>query len=275
MTGAMGWMHGTTLTIGRSRTRAQVMAFTVKGVVENIDSFTGKKIEGTMQVNISVDDLKQIIVDAMEVAAARSKSIKLSRCGSPSPARDHPGYAPIVHQTDSSKPFTVKVDGLVKFSVDDVIEILKYRKRVSQNCKMREKVIKSVRWWRVGKPPNVIRDEVIRDEARKVAEAKRLGLPLPKTIFGTDEEFEYLKSVENDKRQQLKVTLEENPSGEVNLIWPEELETWYNQMLDYELKRFEQRIHAMEYSVTMGLNVGKDGRFVRKKFARGCCAALW
>lgn len=251
------------------------MAFAVKGVVENIDSFSGKKIAGTMQVNISVDDLREIIAQALEVGVARSKAMKLSRTGVPSPTTEHPGYVPIVHNTDSAKPFTVLTDGVVKFTVDDVIEILKYRKRVSENCRKREQVIKSVRWWRSGKPPNVIRDEVMRDEARKVAEAKRLGLPLPKTIFGTDDEFEHLKSVENDKRQQMKVTLEENPSGEVNLMWPEEHETWYNQMLDYELKRFEQRVHAMEYAVTMGLNVGKDGKFKVRKRARNCCVALW
>ena len=123
--------------------------------------------------------------------------------------------------------------------MDDVLEILKFRARVRLNCKKREKVIKSVIWWRNGKPPRVVREELMKEEARKVAEAKRLSLPIPKSVFGTDDEIEALKSIANDPRQEQSVTLEENPSGAVNLMWPEEHETWYNQMLDYELSRFE------------------------------------
>jgi hypothetical protein len=117
----------------------------------------------------------------------------------------------------------------------------------------------------------VIREELMRDEARAVAEAKRLGQPLPKSVFGTDEETEALLSVQNDRRQEMKVTLEENPSGAVNLMWPEEHETWYNQSLAHELSRFEVVLLRMEYSVSMGLKVGKDGKIMPRRRVRGCC----
>lgn len=251
---------------------SQVMAFAVKGVVRKLETHQGKKIPGTTQPNISVDELRKIVDDALENAKVSAKDMHLSRTGVPSRTKEHPGYSPIVHRTLMSKPFTVIVDSVVKFTVDDVLEILKYRKRVQSNCEKRENIIKEVRYWRVGKPPRIIRDEVMREEARKVAEAKRLGNPIPKTIFGTDEEFDYLKSVENDKRQQMKVTLEENPSGAANLTWPEEHETWYNQMLHHSLSEFEKTLLAMEVNVNMGLNYGRDGKILRKGRVRfRCC----
>jgi hypothetical protein len=254
--------------------RGQVMAFTVKGVVDGLDSFTGKKISGTTQPNITMDDFQRIIDDAMELALMKAHDMKLRRTGNPSKAVDHPGYEPIIHEPVDDLPFEVVTDGIVDFKTDDVVDILKHRKRVEENCKRREKVVKSVLWWRVGKPPNVIREELMREEARKVAEAKRLELPIPKSVFGTDEEMEALKVIENDRRQELKVKLEENPSGVVNLMWPEEHETWYNQMLAHELRRFEVAVLRMDYSVSMGLKVGKDGKIAPRGKMRHCCT-IW
>jgi len=251
------------------------MAGTVRGVVEGLESFTGKKISGTSQPNITLEDFKDIIMDAVALADVRAHEIKLPRTGVPSKTTEHPGYVPIWHLAEDERPFEVVTKG-VSFQVEDVLEILKFRERVRLNCKKREKVIKSVIWWRNGKPPRVVREELMREEARKVAEAKRLSLPVPKSVFGTDAEMEALKSIPNDLRQEKKVELEENPSGAVNLMWPEEHETWYNQMLDYELSRFEVVLLRMEYVVTMGLKVGKDGKVVGRRRVRGCCAGgLW
>lgn len=252
------------------------MAGTVRGVVEGLEAFTGKKISGTSQPNITLEDFKDIIMDALELADVRAHDIKLPRTGVPSKTVEHPGYVPIWHLAEDEAPFEVVTKGVVNFEVDDVLEILKFRARVRLNCKKREKVIKSVIWWRNGKPPRVVREELMKEEARKVAEAKRLNLPIPKSVFGTDDEIEALKSIANDPRQEQSVTLEENPSGAVNLMWPEEHETWYNQMLDYELSRFEVALLRMEYVVTMGLKVGKDGKVASRRRVRGCCAGgLW
>jgi hypothetical protein len=247
-----------------------MMAFTVKGVVDGLESFTGKRIAGTSQPNITLDDFKDIIEDALELGIVRAHDMKLRRTGTPSRTKEHPGYEPIQHVALEQTPFEVVTEGL-EFTVDDVIEILRYRKRVAENCERREKMVKAVIWWRSGKPPRVIREELMRDEARAVAEAKRLGQPLPKSVFGTDEELEALLSVQNDRRQEMKVTLEENPSGAVNLMWPEEHETWYNQSLAHELSRFEVVLLRMEYSVSMGLKVGKDGKIMPRRRVRGCC----
>ena len=55
---------------------------------------------------------------------------------------------PIWHLAEDQTPFEVVTKGVVNFEVDDVLEILKFRARVRLNCKKREKVIKSVIWWR-------------------------------------------------------------------------------------------------------------------------------
>ena len=112
--------------------RAQVMAFTVKGVVDGLESFTGKKISGTTQPNITTDDLKEIIDDAMELALMKAHDMKLRRTGNPSKTVDHPGYEPIVHEPKDDLPFEIVTDGVVDFKTDDVIDILKHRKRVEE-----------------------------------------------------------------------------------------------------------------------------------------------
>ena len=64
-----------------------------------------------------------------------------------------------------------------------------------------------------------------------------MSLPIPKSVFGTDDEI----GVEIDRERSASGAEchLERTSGAVNLMWPEEHETWYNQMLDYELSRFE------------------------------------
>ncbi len=250
-----------------------MMAFTVKGVVHALENFKGKKVAGTSQPNITLENFKDLIESALEYARVQSRDVKLRRTGNPSPVTAHPGYEAIVHKTNPDAPFTVVLDE-EPMTVDDVIDILKHRKRVMENCARREKLVKAVVWWRVGKPPRVIREEVWREEVRLVAEAKRLGNKPPRSIFGTDMESEVLRPVENDKRQEMKVTLEEHPAGLTSLNWPEEHETWYNQLLQHELNRFELELSRMEYTVTMGLKVGPDGKIQRRRKNRGCCGAL-
>merc|ERR1712205_205540 len=88
----------------------------------------------------------------------RAHDMKLRRTGTPSRTKEHPGYEPIQHVALEQTPFEVVTEGL-EFTVDDVIEILRYRKRVAENCERREKMVKAVIWWRSGKPPRVIREE--------------------------------------------------------------------------------------------------------------------
>ena len=59
------------------------MAGTVRGVVEGLEAFTGKKISGTSQPNITLEDFKDIIMDALELADVRAHDIKLPRTGVP------------------------------------------------------------------------------------------------------------------------------------------------------------------------------------------------
>jgi len=249
------------------------MAFTVKGVVLKLGDFKGKKVAGTSQPNITLEDFKYVIADALEYARVEATDLKLRRTGVPSPVTPFPEYEAIEHETDDDKPFTVKLDEDNPLNVEDVIEILKHRRRVMENCKRREKIVKAVIWWRVGKPPRVIREEVWREEVRLVAEAKRLGNKPPKSIFGTEDEMDVLRPVENDKRQELKVSLEEHPAGLTNLNWPEEHETWYNQLLNHELARFELELVRMEYTVTMGLNVDANGKISKRRKNRLCCGS--
>ena len=246
------------------------MAFTVKGVVQALENFKGKKVAGTSQPNITLEDFKDLIQDALEYARVQATDLKLRRTGEPSPVTEYPGYEPISHATDPESPFTVVLE-TEPMTVDNVIDILKHRKRVMENCERREKMVKAVIWWRVGKPPRVIREEVWREEVRLVAEAKRLGNKPPRSVFGTDMEMEVLRPVENDKRQEMKVSLAEHPAGLTSLNWPEEHETWYNQLLAHELNRFELELHRMEYTVTMGLKVSADGKIQRRRKYRGCC----
>ena len=97
-----------------------MMAFTVKGVVDGLESFTGKRIAGTSQPNITLDDFKDIIEDALELGIVRANDMKLRRTGTQSRTKEHTGYEPIQHVALEQTPFEVVTEGL-EFTVDDVI----------------------------------------------------------------------------------------------------------------------------------------------------------
>ena len=135
-----------------------------------MEAFTGKKISGTSQPNITLEDFKDIIMDALELADVRAHDIKLPRTGVPSKTVEHPGYVPIWHLAEDEAPFEVVTKGVVNFEVDDVLEILKFRARVRLNCKKREKVLQKVKKEKVLQ--KVKKEKVL----QKVKRARRLVL---------------------------------------------------------------------------------------------------
>ena len=99
--------------------------------------------------------------------------------------------------------------------------------------------ISQVSYWRTGKPLKVIRDELIRSEQKAAISAKKNGTPPPPTVFGTREEVQALMPKVNDKREDQKVSPEENLAGEVILLHPEEHEIRFLELMIHALLRFD------------------------------------
>ena len=207
-----------------------LMSFALRQMVRALERHDdGEKLGDSCVVNMTVAQLRQCAEDAVEKAVKEVGKFELKRVG-PEPKTpdedEFPNYVHVRHVPKAPAEAT-KAEGAlecdlqhVDFIGDDLLDVLRRRKRWDRRAKKRLKMVTAVRtfflffafcdfqprfsthatptdetqvsYWRTGKPLKMIRDELVRSEQKAAIAAKKTGDPPPPTVFGTRDEVQAL-----------------------------------------------------------------------------------
>ena len=254
-----------------------VMSFAVRNVVKSLERAVfnkGEKIGESCMRSMNVEELKLLADEQLAKAKMDTSKLQFRRVNTdPKQTSDHPGYLHAVHRHREDNPLALDTEH-VTLTGRDVLNLLKHREKWQKRVDCRLRLVMAVAYWRTGKPLSMVRRELIRKEAKEAAEAKRNGEPPPPSVFGTDEELAALMPVAHEKHESIRVSVDENPSGEATLVHPEDVELSYLELLKHEMTRLDVHLASVRYHINLGIDYDANGNIIRDGKSRSRLCAM-